>query len=51
MARKPTIYEALREKLQREPTNEEIKSDVERIKREALEELASDGKLRHQRKH
>lgn len=48
--RKPTIYEALRTKLGREPTRAELKEDVERIKREALQELAAKGKLRHQRK-
>ena len=48
--RKPTIYEALRAKLGREPTNAELKADVDRIKREAVEELARAGKLRHQRK-
>lgn len=48
--RKPTIYEALRDKLGREPTNAELKADVERIKREAVEELASNGRLPHQRK-
>jgi hypothetical protein len=48
--RKPTIYEALRAKLGREPTNAEIKADVERIKREAFEELAARGGLSHQRK-
>jgi hypothetical protein len=29
--RKPTIYEALREKLGREPTHAEVKADVFRI--------------------
>ncbi len=48
--RKPTIYEALRDKLGREPTNAELKADVERIKREAIEEMAAKGKLPHQRK-
>lgn len=48
--RNPTIYEALRTRLGRTPTNAELKADVERIKREALEELASKGKLPHQRK-
>ena len=37
--RKPTIYEALRAKLGREPTNDEIKADVRRIIREAREAL------------
>lgn len=47
--RKLTIYEALAVKLGRIPTNTELKADVDRIKREALEELASKGKLRFQR--
>lgn len=47
--RKPMIYEALAAKLGRVPTNAELKADVERIKREAIEELASKGKLRFQR--
>lgn len=50
MTRKPTIYEALRAKLGREPTNAELKADVERILDEALVEQAEAGKLRHQRK-
>lgn len=48
--RKPTIYEALTAKLGRIPTNAELRADVERIKREAIRELASKGKLPHQRK-
>ena len=48
--RKPTIYEALEIKLGRAPTNAELKADVERIKTEALQELAAKGKLRFQRK-
>lgn len=47
---KPTIYQALVSKLGRTPTNAEVKADVERIKREALVELANKGKLPHQRK-
>lgn len=47
--RKPTIYEALKIKLGREPTYAELKSDVERIKEDALVELAGKGKLPHQR--
>lgn len=35
MTRKPTIYEALKAKLGREPTNAEVKADVKRI----LEEI------------
>lgn len=48
--RKPTIYEALRSKLGREPTNAELKQDVERIKKDVIMDLASQGKLKHQRK-
>jgi hypothetical protein len=47
---KPTIYEALVSKLGRVPTNAELKAEVERIKREAYEELAAKGGLPHQRK-
>jgi hypothetical protein len=46
---KPTIYEALVSKLGRVPTNAELKAEVARIKREAYEELATKGKLPHQR--
>jgi hypothetical protein len=48
--KKPTIYEVLMAKLGREPTNAELKAEVERIKREAVDELASNGKLPHQRR-
>jgi hypothetical protein len=44
-----TIYEALANKLGRHPTNAELKADVERIKSEAIEELAAKGKLWFQR--
>lgn len=47
---KQTIYQALAEKLGRLPTDAELKADVERIKTEALIELASKGKLPLQRK-
>lgn len=50
LSRKPTIFEALCLKLGRVPTNAELKADVERIKSEALVELASKGKLPFQRK-
>lgn len=50
MTRKPTIYEVLRDKLGREPTNEELKADVKRILEEGTRELALKGKLPHQRK-
>jgi hypothetical protein len=43
-----TIYEALRKKLGRRPTNAELKADVDRIKREALVGQANKGKLAHQ---
>ena len=48
--RKPTIYEALRDKLQREPTNAELRAEVSRIKESALVEMATQGRLRHQRR-
>jgi hypothetical protein len=48
--RRPTIYEALAIKLGREPTNAELKADVERILTESLAERAGAGKLRHQRR-
>ena len=47
---KPTIYEALREKLRREPTNPELKAEVSRIKNEGYVQAATQGKLRHQRR-
>jgi hypothetical protein len=49
-SRKPTIYEALWEKLGRMPTNDELRADVERIKTSALVETATRGKLRHQQR-
>ena len=45
-----TIYEALKAKLNREPTRAEIKAEVQRILDEAWIERAEGGKLRHQRK-
>lgn len=48
--RKPSIYEALKAKLGREPTNTELKADVTRILTEAHLELAEHGKLKHQRR-
>jgi hypothetical protein len=45
-----TIYTALKQKLGREPTNAEIKAEVQRIKTEALIEAATAGKLAWQRK-
>ena len=50
MSRKPTIYEALKAKLGREPTNDELCADCKRIIGEALVERAEAGKLAHQRK-
>jgi hypothetical protein len=48
--RKPTIYEALKAKLEREPTNAELAADVERILLEGLCEAAEKGKLPYQRR-
>ena len=45
-----TIYEALKAKLGREPTNAELRADVSRIKESALIETATKGRLRHQRR-
>ncbi len=45
-----TIYEALRAKLNREPTNIELRAEVERIKTEAMIEAASKGRLSWQKK-
>lgn len=47
--RKPTIYEALRAKLGREPKHSEITAECKRIIAEACVELAEAGKLKHQR--
>lgn len=44
-----TIYEALRDKLGREPTNTELKAAVARIKEDAMIKAAQRGKLKHQR--
>jgi hypothetical protein len=49
-ARKPTIYEALRAKLGREPTRAELKADFDRIVTDALIERAEQGRLAHQRR-
>jgi hypothetical protein len=48
--RKPTIEEALREKLGRQPTHNELCADVRRILSEATVEAATRDKLPHQRK-
>jgi hypothetical protein len=45
-----TIYEALRQKLGREPTHRELCADVRRILTDSLVERAEQGKLKHQRK-
>ena len=45
-----TIYEALKTKLGREPTNDELKADVKRILQEALVSRAEKGKLPHQKR-
>lgn len=50
MSRKPTIYEALKTKLGREPTHEEIKADVKRILQDGLIERAARGELAHQKR-
>lgn len=47
--RKPTIYEALRTKLGREPTNAELCADVKRILQDGLIKMAEQGKLAHQK--
>lgn len=49
MTRKPTIYEALRAKLGREPTHAELKADVQRILDEAHAATAAAGRLPYQR--
>jgi hypothetical protein len=48
--RKPTVYEALRTKLGREPTHKELCDDVKRIIENAWIETAQAGKLARQRK-
>jgi hypothetical protein len=45
-----TIYEALKAKLQREPTHRELCDDVKRILSEGRCEMAKKGKLPHQGK-
>ncbi len=49
MSRAPTIYEALRAKLGREPTHRELCDDVKRILADGTREMAERGKLPHQR--
>ncbi len=45
-----TIYAALKTKLNREPTNAELKAEIARIKESALIDVATKGKLAHQRR-
>ena len=47
---KPTIWEALAEKLGREPTHNEACNEVKRILEECVIERANAGKLQHQRR-
>jgi hypothetical protein len=47
---RPTIYEALKRRLGREPTHDELVADVKRILTEALCETAARGGLRHQKR-
>lgn len=47
--RQPTIYETLRAKIGREPTNAELNERCREIIRLAHIELAEKGKLKHQR--
>lgn len=47
--RKPTIYEALANKLGREPTPAELKADFNRILDEGMQEQASKGNLKFQK--
>lgn len=50
MARQPTIYEALKARLGREPTPAELRADVQHIIRAGYEQAATQGKLAYQRK-
>lgn len=50
MPKKPTIWEALAQKLGREPTNAEANAEVRRILQDGLIERAAAGKLSHQRR-
>lgn len=47
---KPTIYEALKAKLNREPSNIELKAEVNCILDDGMVELAGQAKLSHQRR-
>ena len=46
----PTIWQALTEKLGREPTNQEARDEVRRTQDEALVDRAEKGALPHQRR-
>lgn len=48
--RKPTIWQALADRLGREPTHAEARDEVRRILTEGLVDLAERGALPHQRK-
>lgn len=48
--KQPTIYAALRAKLGREPTHNELTADVRRILADGTREMAERGQLKHQRK-
>ena len=45
-----TIYAALKAKLGHEPTSAELRAEVDRIRTEALIEVATKGRLPHQRR-
>lgn len=45
-----TIWNRLAAKLGRQPTKNEVSSEIRRIRSEAIRDLAEDGKLPHQRK-
>lgn len=45
-----TIYSALEAKLGRRPTSTELRAEVDRIRTEALIEVATKGRLPHQRR-
>lgn len=44
-----TIYGKLAARLGREPTAQEVRDDMQRIRTEALVEMAEAGKIKHQR--
>jgi hypothetical protein len=45
-----TIWNVLARKLGREPTNAEVKAELDRITSEVMIDMAGKGKLRHQRR-